>query len=452
MRSPRDPRGPSAAKPSKGLFTKGEQRKLVAMSVALLAVVVAFVTSIVQQRKANEKELAEAPPLEKPTVIEVVIPEVDTTGLGELVDDATREARVVLERPGVERLMETARKFTTNHFEEMDPPELDATTVAEILADPAAVRGEAFTARGWLRGSSLVRDSEGDLEHHLQLALDDGTTVYAIVRNMPEDLAQAEPFLRVDGFFLKSYLDEVGSEWIAGPLLVSREARRSYRSLGPVVELPTEALAEVEDYSIEGGPAKLPFFPYWAMMGYARDFDPASVDWDAATVVDSASLARIMQDGEPFRGQPFRFPVSKLMGATVKRAPENPARVEEYTEGWIGNHFWPHLVHFRAPAAWRDHRWPDLVHARGFFLKKFAYTSSTKGVEVAPVFVLTSLEHHVMPTDNSMQHLAWIVGGVTVGFTVLIWFLLMRDKKRSKELHEALVRRRRERRARAQEA
>lgn len=448
----RIPQNPGRSSDRKGLFTKGEQRKLIAMVVALVAVVVAFVTSLLQEQKAEQAELADVPVLDEPAVVEVVIPEVDTSGLAAVVDDSTDEARVILERAGVDQLMDAANKFTSNHFVAMDPPELDAERIARILEEPSAFRGEPFTARGWLREERTVRNPAGDTEHHLRLLLPDESSVYAIVRNLPEDREVDQTFLRIDGFLLKAYLDEVGTEWVGGPLLVSREARRSYPSLGKVTQLPTDELEWVEDYTIEGGEAKLPFHPYWAMMAYARDFDPDSIDWSTATEVNASSLARIMEDGEPFRGQPYVIPVSKLMGITVKRAPENPARVDEYTEGWIGNHFWPHLVHFRAPEAWRDFRWKELVHARGFFLKKFAYSSLSKGVEVAPVFVLHSLEHHVIPKDDSMQHLAWIVGAVTVGFTVLIWYLLMRDKKRSKELHEALVRRRRERRARAQEA
>lgn len=448
----RIPQNPGGASNRKGMFTKGEQRKLIAMVVALVAVVVAFATSLIQGKKAEDAELASVPIIDTPAVVEVVIPEVDTSGIEALVDDSSNESRVTLERAGVDQLMDAANKFTTNHFVAMDPPELDAELIARILEDPGASRGAAFTARGWLRSERTVRNPAGATEHHLRLQLPDSSSVYAVVRNLPEDREVDQTFLRIDGFLLKAYLDEMGTEWVGGPLLVAREAQRSYPSLGVVAELPTDELEWVEDYTIDGGEAKLPFHPYWAMMAYARDFDRDSIDWSTATEVNASSLARIMEDGESFRGKPYVIPVSKLMGITVKRAPENPARVDEYTEGWIGNHFWPHLVHFRAPAAWRDFHWKELVHARGFFLKKFAYASKSKGVEVAPVFVLHSLEHHVIPVDDSMQHLAWIIGAVTVGFTVLIWYLLMRDKKRSKELHEALVRRRRERRARAREA
>ncbi len=450
MRAPQDPR----PKTPEGFFTKGEMRKVVIMAITALVIVAAVVTSILREKNLVDPSLAELPVEGTPAMEQsVAVPEIDTSALERLVSDAREEDRATLEREAVEQGLKLTRPLTRAHYEALDTEELDAVLVKKVLASPGTYRGKAMHARGWV-ASHFPRTYDGQIEHHLRLTLEDDSSVYAVLSHAPESgFEVGADFVRVDGLFLKAFADETDNGWVTGPLLVGRSAERSFPAFGSMEgleQLEEISLASVEDFSLEAGATGLPFDPLWRLMAFARDLPENAVDWASARELTPETFGALLTDGAPHRGVPFRFPISKLMGVTTKRVGENPARLDRVTEGWIGNYSWPHLVHFRAPFVREDYDYGIYVEARGFFFKNFAYDSKSKDVQVAPVFVLHSLDRFVPPVDNSMPQLMAGVAVFTISSIALLFFLVSRDRKRSQQLQETLTQRRRARRTQAE--
>jgi hypothetical protein len=88
----------------------------------------------------------------------------------------------------------------------------------------------------------------------------------------------------------------------------------------------------------------------------------------------------------------------------------------------------------------------DLVYGRGFFLHDFSYESSERGLRVAPVFVLQDLARHVPVPSPVLMNIPFVLGGLGLGLGLMFWLLARRDRRRSAEFHEEIVRRRRARR------
>ena len=271
--------------------------------------------------------------------------------------------------------------------------------------------------------------------------------------------------MRVDGLFLKLFSDEdqeLSGRWIEGPLLVGPRAIRSYPAFGRVDELNAAVLAGAQDAVLvppEGAEPRIvrdtPFEPLWHLMAFARDGgapESAAFDWAAAPELDQILLDELVEDGERWRGQPIRIPMSRIQDARVKRAGENPARIDEYTEGWIGNTTWKNVLHFKAPFADYDLRLRDYAYGRGFFLHNFAYESAGKGLRVAPVFVLSSITRHDAEPDPLWSAMAYVLVGLAIVLLIALGHLIARDKRKAMALQQEMARRRQARRARQEQS
>ena len=436
--------------------SRHEKRRLAFLGFAALLVATAVGLSLLRSRRGNEESSGLPLGDEAPTTV-VSIPELDVALLEGRVRDATPQNRVVLENDALDLLRDHVRLFTDRHFEVLGTRTLDARGIASILEAPAGFRGAPFRARGWIEEvRARRRGPTGETEYLGKLVLEDGSAVYFVVSELADSFSVGS-FVRVDGLFLKAFSDESGDQpgvWIEGPLLVGPEAIRSYKDGGRVTEIDPAILFQVQDDELvtrDGAPAEwsgIPFEPLWHLMAYARDLPPGEIEWDRVPELDDEALSRLRENGTAFRGQAFRIPISRLQGVRVKKAGENPARIEEYTAGWIGNVTWKSVIHFQAPMATRDLVHGDFVTARGFFLKDFAYPSDRKGIQVAPVFVLHSLARFEPPEDPLFERFGWAVAGSSLTVIGLIVFLLRRDKKKALALQSDLVRRRRARRAR----
>jgi len=433
-------------------FTRNDKRKLVLLGLGAVFVLVAFV-ALWSKSQAYEESAFDAPPVPSDVQETVDVPRIDVERLERLVHDGDPESRVVLETDALDALLADARTLTDRHFEALGTVELDAQAVAGILADPSAHRGEPGTVRGWI-DDVRTRRRGADEEHLGRLVLEDGTPTYFVALRNPDDLKLGS-FARFDGLFLKVFSDESedGGAWLDGPLLVGPKLVRSYPALGEVTELTARAVAGVEDdvlFNEDGTQAQwqgIPTEALWHLMAYVRDLPEGAVDWEGAPELDRAMLQKLRTNGSVYRAQPFRIPLSRLQAIQIKRNGENPARIDFDTEGWIGNTMWSHVIHFRSPFRMPDLRMKDYVTARGFFLKNFAYPSSKEGVQVAPLFVMHSVERHVPSIGSGVMLVAWGMVSFVVISTVLLVVLVRRDKKHAAAFHEELVRRRRARRA-----
>ena len=156
----------------------------------------------------------------------------------------------------------------------------------------------------------------------------------------------------------------------------------------------------------------------------------------------------LIENPKAHRADPYRIPISRIQDARVLRAGENPARIEHYTQGWLGNTMWKDVVHFKYPVADYEARLRDYAYGRGFFLHNFAYESAGKGLRVAPVFVLQELVRFVPEPDPFFAYLGYVVAGAAVLLAGLFFLLLARDKRRAQALRQEMARRKQARRSR----
>ncbi len=432
-------------------FTKVEKRRLGLLLLATVFVTVAVGASLMKAKGTTDDGL-DVPQQGGAISESVAVPTIDPERFDALVSDATPDERVVLETAAVDAMVGVARTLTDRHFELLGRTVLDASVAAVLDADPAAARGQAFTARGWV-DSLRTRQRAGREEFVGTLILDDGTTTYFLVLDKPEQ-TNVGSYARIDGLFLKMFNDEAAESdaWVEGPFLVGPRAVRSYPAFGEVTELGLSHLAGLEDdrlYDETGRPVEWEGIPYealWNVMAYARDLPAGAIDWDSTRVLDQDAMLSINSDGRSHRGEAFRIPISRLQAVQVLRAEENPARIDTITAGWIGNTTWNDVIHFQSPHAFRDLRLRDYVIGRGFFVKNFAYPSAKQGLRISPLFVIESLEEFEPEQDRTLMFLAYCMGGFTI-FTILLFVVLLRrDRKRSIALQSELVKRRRKRR------
>jgi hypothetical protein len=443
-------------------FSRTEKRRLMWLSIGLFLVVIAVAIGTVKARGARDAEEGDFPELVEALPQEAVdLPEIDVARIEELVRDKRDVDRVLLDGEAVAATLAVVRALTPQHFEAMGTLELDQAVIETIVADPAAARMDPFLVRGWVESVRTRRPSLTSPDEHIcRIVLEDDSIAYALTLEMPEGFIDGD-FIRLDGLFLKVYKDEKTDEsgtWIEGPLIVGPRAIRSYRDLGQVAKLDELRLLPVVDDVLvnpDGTPGEwtttLPFEPLWYLMAYARDLPGEAIDWENAPLVDQVMLDELYRNGAAYRGQPFRFPISRLQHSTVKRAGENPARIEHFTEGWIGNVMWKNVVYFKAPFENREARLRDYATARGFFLKNFTYESSRQGLRVAPLFVLQSVTIIDPDPDPVFRIIAYGMAGFTLLAIVFFFFALLRDKARARALQGQLVQRRRARQKREQD-
>jgi hypothetical protein len=443
---PRDPA-------DRGMFTRAERRRMISLISLFVMAVVVFVTALFKWKAAGGPA-EPVPQAEEPISTRVATPPVDVERLRELARDATREQRVLIDTAALAEAFRSAALIQDAHFEPMGGKPLDAQALAELEADPAAHRGHLYRARGWIE-ELRTYPAAGSLPGHVRgrLRLENGRQSHFAALELPAGEGYVGDFVRLDGLFLENYSSEGDQGWVDAPLLVAPRAVTSYVELEPVLELPRDELATLSDDDPLEGLTGLPWDERWLLLSHALHVDESTIDWSQAPLLDMELMEKLALDGAPWRGQPIRIPPVVVQGITVRAAGENPLRLERLTEGWLGSWEWLKARHpvirFFAPFDWRSVRLKNEVTARGFFLKNQSYVDAEGNPRVAPLFVLSSIQV-LPPADKSAWLTILIAIGVSfVAFAALIAFLLVRDRRRSAELQDELLRRRRERRARA---
>jgi len=432
-----------------------DKRRMLIMAFALVVLVIGYFYSESKGNEYEQNAQLGLPGTPEDQVAYVQLPEIDAEAIDALVSDTTEEARVLLEREAVDLLYPIARNLTDAHFEELNATELDEARVAELLANPSAARGQAFTARGWLGPTRLRKPGGGrPNEVHGLVVLEDYTPVYFIVA---EDSSFTKPFqetdfVRLDGLFLKAFNDEDAEnpgEWIQGPLLVGPGLQRSYRNLGEVTRLPLDTFVDVQDDDLREGITGIPHSALWTLLAFARDRDLESFDWEGIPELTNEVAIEMLQDGSEWRGRAFRMPVLKVLAIWERTPGENPARMDKVTEGWIGSWTWTgeaKVLRFAMPGDQHGIREGDEITGSGVFLKNYAYEPGKGGMRVSSMVVLDTLEKFDRPVDTSMDTMwAFVMGGTGIMVALLV-YLVTRDRKRANELQEKLVARRRARR------
>lgn len=456
------PQGKSQNKGQRGskqaqlaLESSSERKRMVAMSVLLVLVLVSFLAVRGQENRYRSQEVETLPNSALADLpIEIAAPEIDGEQIGELVSDLTETDRVLLDRDAIEFAFEQTSGLLDAHYIPLAGRELDDLSWRELSADPAGWRGQLYRVRGRVDGLKREQGSSGELWRG-RLTTADQRTVHFALRKVPKDLEVGQ-WIRFDGLFLKAFRDEVDGEWIAGPLLAGRSAKASYPPLGVVSEIGAYDFLDVTDADKDYGGELEDYEEELALLlAYARDVDPDSIDWDAVPELDSDTLTSIYENGRQWRAQPVRLPVLRLLGITNLAVGENPARIEKVADGWIGSQMWKAsngLIHFRAPFPIEGLGRNDLITGRAFFFINEKYVPQKGGLSVASFFVLQDIQRHIPPPDNFVRNVTIAICGLVLLLAGTFWFALLRDSRRAKELRKELVRRRRERRTKAPSA
>jgi hypothetical protein len=385
----------------------------------------------------------------------------EDTALLAKVRDTSENDRLTLGDEAFLPAFRHARLHTPKHFEQLQIRELTAAVAQEVAEASAEHRLAPLRARGEVVDVEMRRREGGTRDDYLlSLRGPEGATAHALVANVPagedgKESVSVGDYVRVDGLYFKQYRADVAGQLVTAPLLLGHRAIASVPPVDEATAREAPALANVRDDEV-GSVHELDQEALWQLMARAKLL-AAETDWDAARVVDQATLHLIFTDGDTFRGAPFKFPLSRNMGTATVSAPENPLGLDRVSKGWIGNVMWRApvgVVQWIGPfqnkelAEWDDPQGAQFVEARGWFLRNEVYTKLGGEPGRAPLFVLADVEPFIPPADTMTAYILWFVFGLTALVVAVIFFLLRADKKRSAELQEALVRRRRARRER----
>jgi hypothetical protein len=468
-----------------GRQSKSEKTKLIAMLVGLLLVVVAYFMSDLQGQKHLDKQgdlIGQEPGFN----VEVVVDALDMSSIVDKILDNRPEDRVLLSSEITKPLTDYVQGKNAGHFHAMGLELLDAEKRQALEEAPSEHRGQAYRTRGKLSEIKSRKRMDGKTEYRGWLTGEDGSATHFVSMGVPKEITLTGS-MRMDGVFLKLYSAEGHEqEWVNGPLLVCAELVNSFSSLTADDTSPeglARSFARIKDDTAQAstGLDRPVTDIQWSLMEFAKTEAYQAIDWDNAVELTNDTMSEILTDGSLWRGRsagdpdphqanerrtelpalaadlipiPIRIPISRNMGINTYDPGENPARLDSITEGWIGNMTWTNqagVVYFvlgeHRPEL-TDRKQARLIEGRGFFVKNHNYMSKDKGTHTAPFFVMTEMNSYTPGEDNSAENLMWAILIITLVLVVAFPVLLMRDRKKSEELHQDLVRRKQERRRR----
>ncbi len=445
------------------------------IGLAVFAVMVGglylYSSSNAQKKRDQENaELAAATPAADDAASDVQVIPFKHPEVLETIEDTTDSGQELLQSEPFKLVFEYARLQPTMALDALGLRELESDLVAPLIADPSAHRLEAYRARGIVieaierpRANGLGADWMGSLR------MLSGEVVHFLVGSAPRQpdgsrgIEQGD-YLSVEGLFYGLYrktLDVDGPAGpaevsaITGPVIVGAKATPSTPPMTAELAAATPNLAAVVDDSVgDIRPESTYADAKWELMGKALMLGDAT-DWDAAPEVNAEILRDIFENGDAYRGKPFRFPVSINMDGNSLSAGDNPLRIEDYSDGWIGNSVWKKpvpLIHWLGPFGRTDLFRGSLVDdnryvtAKGYFFRNEVYSRALGEPARAPVFIMHSVDIFTVPKDPSIAWFAYGVLGLTIALIGLIYVLLRSDKRKSKQLYEDMLRRKRARR------
>jgi len=430
-----------------------DKRRMIAMAIGVVLLGIAY---FVAQTKKREYEAQEEADLMAASVeqerVPISVPPFDSVELLDQVRDASPEDRVLVDKEPLDAVMRYVGLLDELHFQELGLRDLTPEVASEIAADPSAHRLDPLRARGIVGRLGKRRSPGANFDEHFgSIVLENGTAAHFVVREVPQNLAVGH-FVRVNGLFLKLFSAEAENGFIEGPLVLGRRLVESFEQYDSETIANLPALDDVRDDST-GKELGIPLDARWQLM--ARAAQPHD---DAAELPELTNhmMVELFKDGAAYRGERFRLPVSINMGTWVEAVPENPLRLDKLTTGFIANATWKGaapLMQFIAPFERLDLQdRQDTAHyltGTGYFLKNTLYQKRDGQPAIAPFFVMDSIETFTPGEDKITKAIMWGVFGGAGVLVVVIWFLVMRDKRESKALQEEILRRRRERRARS---
>jgi hypothetical protein len=449
--------GPTNA-PGNKLFNEGEKRRFIGYVGALVLVLGGFIGVFMklgdggddEQRAVAEQEVEQLRS-------QIALPALRVDEYREKAKDATQPERSVLETAALDMALADARLYSPQHFEPMNGVDLTPQVGAEFAERSSESRGKIVRVRGALEELVEYEAAPGVSGHFRgRVELESGGRCFVAFVTGGETELGAGDFVMLEGFFFKNQAQNVPElGWVEGPLVVGPRAVRSSPALGAVTSIAPDEFLDVEDDSLHGGFRATPPV-YWKLLAYARDFDPGSIDWSKAPLLDGDTMQKLAADPASFRGKPMRIPECVVQDIWRQAKRENPARLTHLTEGWVGSYEWLRtiypVVRFDSPAPNPGLRKGAQMTARGFFLRIHAYESAGRGTQMAPLFVLAGMEPFVPPKDSTLSTILAVLGMTFVGILVMFVLLMRRDQSKAQALNRQLLERRRMRRQQTQRA
>lgn len=391
----------------------------------------------------------------------IALPEV-FPGTFEAVRDADPADRTAVEADELKIVRSQVRRTTAGAIADAGAETLVGDVHARVLADPGAERGSWFQVRGQILAlaEKKIGSSGTDSEHVGTLRADDGSIVHFRMQRNDDDELDPGDWARIAGMFFKVLRRDVATdagadatELLEGPLLVGPEILRSFEDFGEVAGITQEQWDAVRDDTFDyvAGPQDA---MRWRLLAWMRD-RPQMPEEESAELTELSDelLTKIVANGNAYRGQTFKLPVSRVQASTARSAGENPARLDTYSVVWIGNMTWKRepIVCVQLPGGIENYPPGQFVEGEVVFYMNIAYDTATER-RVAPLFVAKSVDEFVPEVDITLHVLLLAAGLFFLGLIVLMWVLVRRDRKRSEELARQLVERRRARRSAAASA
>ncbi|MEM1449554.1 MAG: hypothetical protein AAF957_25600 [Planctomycetota bacterium] len=386
------------------------------------------------------------------------------------IKDSTEAEQDFLETEPLREVFGYARLQTAAAFDAMGLRNLDAAVSAELLAAPAEHRLDALLVRGEvLAVAPRAREGSQRSDWMGSIRGEDGTIGHFLVAAAPmqssgERAIRVGDYLRIDGLFHCVHRRAVdlgeGPTSVSAPLVLGPRAAPSTPELTEEIARLLPTLGSVVDDSvgkiIPEGDFEL---AQWELMGRASLLGEET-DWESVPELDSETLRAIYENGDAYRGKPFKLPVSVNMDTYSVRVDDNPLRLDRMTIGWVGNNNWKgpvKTIKWLGPFTRQDmlrmeqddqHRY---LTGKGYFFRNHVFDNAQSQPIRAPVFVMHSIDVYTPEPEWSVAAFTYGVLGGTVILVGAIFLLLRADRKRSEKLYEDMVRRRRARRERSPE-
>lgn len=420
--------------------------RIVLMSVALVFIVGTLFW--MQLSGTGEPETPDETP--EAATEQIALPEV-FPGTFEGVRDAEEADQRVLEDNELKVVRTAVRRTTAGAIADAGAETLDGEVHARVLADPGAERGTWFQVRGELIALDAKDAGPGSSEQiHVGTlrTVGDRLVHFRMVRTDDDQLATGD-WVRVAGMFFKALRRDLGDEEVVAPLLVGPQMLRSFEDFGEITEITQEQWDSIRDDSFDfvTGPQDA---MRWRLLGWMRDRPQVERAEGELTELNDELLSKISENGDAYRGQSFKLPVSRVQAATARSAGENPARLDTYSVVWIGNMTWKRepIICVQLPGGIENYPAGQFVEGEVVFYMNIAYDTRTER-HVAPLFVAKTVDEFVPQRDITLHILLLAAGIFFVGLIITMFILVRRDRKRSEELARQLVERRRARRAAA---
>ncbi|MCA8952168.1 MAG: hypothetical protein KDE27_21845, partial [Planctomycetes bacterium] len=358
----------------------------------------------------------EPPPPEFGTTVRV--PDIDAKIVAR-AQDATREQRLLIEPEPLRHLLEQAIDVTPPVALALGMPG-EPIPVAEVRDRRDELRGRWLWYRGELEdltGPGEGHPIKGYSIYEATVRLPNGEHAIGEFSLPPPADVRRGGIVRIQGFLMKLRDKNYPFDVHEAPWLVGREIQLDYLQWGPVTELDTGLLAEVDDTDLFPG-SKIwqdveedQTTPLWHLAAYARDTaaEKTLEDWRQYPVLNAAEIHPKLKEREIAPGTPMR-----VLGTLMKRrsiaAPPNPAGVEYWTEAYIQSQDYAGVI----VPVWVPKRLADMplrtdLEVRGYYYRRYAYESIDGVKRWAPLFIAADLDRYDLHTGETMTAIGFIV-------------------------------------------